>query len=115
MQTLGRERTLRHAFTWDRRNTQSSIRALTRSTIRLGVELRFEEFKRLIVTKLAGGLPGPGYWSLCLPSNIGQRIERRNFAAAQKALIEWLPTAAAQVLSNVRQANRLSGQEIRPV
>lgn len=64
----------------------------------VGVELRFEEFKRLIVTKLAGGLPGPGYWSFCLPSNIGQRIERRNFAAAQKALIEWLPTAAAQVL-----------------
>lgn len=63
------------------------------------VELRFEEFRGPIVTKLAGTLPRPGYWKLCLPSNIGRRIERRDFAAAQKVLIEWLPMAAAQLLS----------------
>jgi hypothetical protein len=65
----------------------------------VGIELHFEEFRRPIVTKLSGALPGPGYWKLCLPSNIGHRIKPRGFASAQRVLIEWLPTAAAQLLS----------------
>jgi hypothetical protein len=65
----------------------------------VGVELLFNEFKAPIIARLSGGLPGPGYWKLCLPSNIGHRIKRRGFAAAQEALIKWLPMAAKQLLS----------------
>jgi hypothetical protein len=64
----------------------------------VGIELLFEEFRRPVVTKLSGTLPGPGYWKLCLPSNIGRRIKRRGFPAAQVALIEWLTTATEQLL-----------------
>jgi hypothetical protein len=71
----------------------------------VGIERLFVEFTRPIVTKLSGALPGPGYWKLCLPSNIGRRIRRKGFASAQKELIEWLPTAAEQLL-----AERASGR-----
>ncbi|MGB8401294.1 hypothetical protein [Bradyrhizobium sp.] len=70
------------------------------------VELLFEEFRRPIITKLAGALPGRGYWKLCLPSNIGRRIKRRGFAAAQRALIDWLPIAAARLLSERASGKR---------
>ena len=43
----------------------------------VGIERLFEEFRRPIVTKLSGALPGSGYWKLCLPSNVGRRIKRR--------------------------------------
>ncbi len=65
----------------------------------VGIELLFEEFKRPIVAKLSGALPRPGYWKLCLPSNIGLRIKRKGFASAQEVLIRWLPTAAEQLLA----------------
>ncbi len=65
----------------------------------VGIERLFEEFRRPIITKLSGALPGPGYWKLCLPSNVGRRIKRRGFVSAQEVLIEWLTTAAEQLLS----------------
>jgi hypothetical protein len=65
----------------------------------VGVELLFNEFKAPIVAGLSGALPGPGYWKLCLPGNIGHRIKRRGFAAAQEALIKCLHMAAEQLLS----------------
>jgi hypothetical protein len=72
----------------------------------VGVELLFDEFRRPIVAKLAGALPGRGYWKLCLPSNIGRRFKRRDFATAQGVLIEWLPTAAAKLLSERASGKR---------
>ncbi len=71
----------------------------------VGIERLFQEFCRPIVTKLSGALPGLGYWKLCLPSNVGRRIKRRGFASAQGLLIEWLTTAAEQLLSE-RAAGR---------
>jgi hypothetical protein len=65
----------------------------------VGADLLFEEFIEPIAAKVSGTLPGPGYWKLCLPSNIGHRVKRRGFPGAQQLLIEWLPTAAAQCLS----------------
>ena len=65
----------------------------------VGIELLFEEFARPIVTGLLCNLPGPGYWKFCLPSNVGRRIKRKGFASARELLIEWLPTAAEQLLA----------------
>lgn len=61
------------------------------------VELLFQQFARPILEKLSGKLPGPGYWKLGLPSNIGRRIKRRDVCAVQAALIEWLITATTEL------------------
>jgi hypothetical protein len=65
----------------------------------VGIELLFQEFHRPIVSKLSGALPRPGYWKLCLPSNIGRRIKRQDFASAQDVLVKWLPTVADRFLT----------------
>jgi hypothetical protein len=108
--TRRKRRDLRtHAYAGNGKNVEARFRlgsqeyAIEHTRInsfnnQVGIELLFEKFRRPIVTKLSGALSGPGYWKLCLPSNIGRRIKRRGFPAAQEALIEWLTTAAEQLL-----------------